>query len=310
MNYSPLNDPEFKEFREQSRKEAAKKRRRKALIGLSSVALVAITGFTLLALSFAEIAPSIPSIPNILAALFEKNETTNTEAPSPSSPEESEALPSSPEQEASPSEIVVNPNAPIICIDAGHGFTNSTGALDVGAGEDSEFYKKSLELTGTGLYEADLNLMIALKVRDLLVKKGYQVIMTREDYVYQHLSINQRALNVRNSEADLVVSIHGNSASPSAYGARVFYYNNGEHATASLALANAVAKAIDANDASLTKANVYEDTFAMLTLVKKPSILVETCFLTNTEDSLQALTEEWQNNMAKAIVDGIVAADL
>lgn len=304
MNYSPLNDPEFKEFREQSRKKAAKKRRRKALISLSAVALVAITGFTLLALSFAEIAPNI-------LAYFSQTPTTGTAAPSLPSPDETTPLPSSPNNEESvPSQVVVNPNAPIICIDAGHGFTNSTGALDVGAGEDSEFYKKSLELTGKGLYEADLNLMVALKVRDLLVKKGYQVIMTREDYVNQHLSINQRALNVRNSEADLVVSIHGNSASPSAYGARVFYYNNGEHAPASLALANAVAKAIDENDASLTKANVYEDTFAMLTLVKKPSILVETCFLTNTEDSLQALTEEWQNNMAKAIVDGIIAADL
>ncbi len=304
MNYSPLNDPEFKEFREQSRKRAAKKRRRKALISLSAVALVAITGFTLLALSFAEIAPNI-------LAYFSQTPTTDTAAPSLPSPDETTPLPSSPKSEESvPSQVIVNPNAPVICIDAGHGFTNSTGALDVGAGEDSEFYKKSLELTGKGLYEADLNLMVALKVRDLLVKKGYQVIMTREDYVNQHLSINQRALNVRNSEADLVVSIHGNSASPSAYGARVFYYNNGEHAPASLALANAVAKAIDENDASLTKANVYEDTFAMLTLVKKPSILVETCFLTNTEDSLQALTEEWQNNMAKAIVDGIIAADL
>jgi N-acetylmuramoyl-L-alanine amidase len=106
------------------------------------------------------------------------------------------------------------------------------------------------------------------------------------------------------SEADLLVSIHGNTASKaSAFGARVYY---SDRRGDSRSYANAVAAAIDQNGASRKITTVHLDNgLAMVNSVGMPSVLVETCFLTNTEDAEQALTEEWINNMAKSIVDGI-----
>ena len=53
-------------------------------------------------------------------------------------------------------------NAPVIVIDAGHG------------GEDSG-------AVANGLLEKDINLSIALKLRDMLRLSGYKVVMTREE---------------------------------------------------------------------------------------------------------------------------------
>ena len=198
-----------------------------------------------------------------------------------------------------------------VYLDPGHGFTNSYGALDVGAGEESEYYRLSLEQTGTGLFEADLNLAVAMKVKALLEAEGYKVITSREGYVNSHLSINDRAINAKNSGADLLVSVHGNSAAPAAYGARVYYNSSNKTAEQDFSavshdLAKAVADAIDQNDASRRKAQALDGDYAMVRMVAMPAILVETCFLTNTEDSEMALTEEWQDAMAKSIVAGVM----
>ena len=315
MNYSPLNDPEFNDYREAVRKAASKKRRTRALILLTICALLALLSFSLLALAAADAAPALIDYFQSLG----KSETTDPPL-LPSSPESAPDLPltpsapqpSSKKEEPSPSKNEPSPSpsdpkplrVTTVYLDAGHGFTNSYGAPDVGAGEGSEYYRLSLEKLGSGLYEADLNLMISLKVKKLLEDEGYKVIMSREGYVNDHLTINERAINAKNSGADLLVSVHGNTATPDAYGARVFY---SDRRNDSLEYAKAVAAAIDENGATRKKATTnLDNTLAMVNSVGMPAVLVETCFLTNTQDSELALTEEWQNAMAQAIVDGIV----
>ena len=329
MNYSPLNDPEFQAYRESVRKASAKKRRTKALIVLTAVALLGALLFGLLAMAAVDAAKSAKDglIPDLVAKLeaMLKDLTGNsatTDLPAlPSSPQEGQSsLPPPPpsqngqspsnEAPASPSEPSPSPSDPkplrvtTVYLDPGHGFTNSYGAPDLGAGEGSEYYRLSLEQTGTGLFEADLNLAVAMKVKALLEAEGYKVITSREGYVNSHLSINDRAINAKNSGADLLVSVHGNSAAPAAYGARVFYCNRRND---SFEYAKAVAEAIDKNGASRKKATTnLDNTLAMVNSVGMPAVLVETCFMTNTEDSRMALTEAWQDAMAKSIVEGIV----
>ena len=60
---------------------------------------------------------------------------------------------------------IINPDAPTVCIDAGHGFSDP-GALG--------------NLNGTFYHEDDLNLAISLKLKDELLALGYNVIMTHD----------------------------------------------------------------------------------------------------------------------------------
>ena len=73
--------------------------------------------------------------------------------------------------------------------------------------------------TYTGLGEYELNLDIALKVRDRLEKLGYEVVMAREDNDTA-ISNKERAQMANEAGADVCVRIHANgSESPSSEGA-------------------------------------------------------------------------------------------
>ena len=204
-------------------------------------------------------------------------------------------------------------NAPVVYVDAGHGFLSKSGVMDYGAGEGSFYYQISAEERGKGLYEADLTLQIALKVEALLLARGYRVIMSRRDYAYERLPISDRAVRARNAGADLLVSIHANAAAnPDACGARV-YFNDKESFSKraeSRAFAQKLCGCINELCPSATAAYPVDgQTLAMLNGTGPiPSVLVETCFMTNEGDARKALDEDWQNAMALAIVNGIASS--
>ena len=183
--------------------------------------------------------------------------------------------------------------------------------MDYGSGKDTIYQQLAEELTGQKLTEADLNLAITLKVGRILEEKGYTVLLSRTDYMQKSLPINARAAMVKEAGADVLVSIHANSANPAAYGTRIYY--NGDGSTYSKALesqmfASAMAQAIDAAGASSKTTQIYSNPeLAMLNGTGNiQSVLVETCFLTNENDAKAALTEEWQEKIAGAIAETIL----
>ena len=202
-------------------------------------------------------------------------------------------------------------NAPVIVIDAGHGFENSRKVLDVGAGEGTIYNELSEKRTGTGLYEADLNLQIALKVQQLLEARGCRVLMTRSGYVIEHLSITARAERIKNLGAGMLISIHANAAAnPEAHGVRVYYNANEGFSKAkeSRALAQAIMQSVREHCAVSFFTDYLSDGQSLAVLNGSgsiPSVLVETAFLTNEGDALLALDEGWQTAIAAAIVDGV-----
>lgn len=202
--------------------------------------------------------------------------------------------------------------SPTIYVDAGHGFLSLSGVMDYGTGENTVYGTLSEELTGKRLYEADLNLAIARKVQKLLEEEGFTVLMSRTDYAFESLPISDRAKRTKAAGADLLVSIHGNSAeNPNANGARVYYNADTSFSKTaeSKLLATAMAKEIDRLCPSSTATSTVDgSSLAMLNGTGNiPSVLVETCFLTNESDARNALSEEWQNRMAEAIANTISA---
>lgn len=330
MNFSPLNDPGFEEYRKREAAKAAKARKKRTLIILAVTAVIAAAGAVLLVLAAFD---AVPRIIDNFSSTTPPAENTPTAAPS-GSPETptpqvlpTEATPSptpSPTPDVSPTTedpSVVKPTVKVrtttVYLDPGHGFLNAAGdAMDKGAGNpDYIYYKMTEELYGAPMYEADMVLILTKKVKALLEDAGYTVVMSREDYVYERVPVALRAAKAKEADADLLVSIHANSAADtSAYGARVYYNDNPAWSLSieSKHFADDVAKSIDAYGASRKKSKVYGDgesgkTLAMLRGTGDiPSVLIETCFLTNEEDAKAAISEEWQDSMAKAIVQAIV----
>ena len=114
-----------------------------------------------------------------------------------------------------------NDNKPTIIIDAGH------GGFDGGA------------VASDGTIEKDINLIIATKLKKMLVLSGYDVIMTREtdsstDTSESSIISDKKKSDMKNrlklinsTENGIFVSVHLNKfTTSSANGAQVFYSPN------------------------------------------------------------------------------------
>jgi N-acetylmuramoyl-L-alanine amidase len=179
-----------------------------------------------------------------------------------------------------------------VIIDAGH------GGRDGGAS------------TEDGVLEKDLNLAVALKLRDLMRELDVDVIMTRETDIMlagessahkKRDDLNARLNMARERENCIFVSIHMNKFPVEKYsGLQVYYSGNNEE---SLALAEAIQ-----NKASefLRKGNARtvkkaDSSIYILYHIKVPAVLVECGFLSNPEEAALLCTEEYQNKLAAVI---------
>ena len=180
-----------------------------------------------------------------------------------------------------------------VVIDPGH------GGVDGGAEADD------------GTPEKNINLNIALKLKQLAENGGWNVIMTREEdtglYSEQNSTIRSKKtedLKKRkeifdSSAADAAVSIHLNSytADRSVRGAQVFYADGSEE---SKMLAECIQDQMKNRRRAMAKSDVL-----ILQQAKVPTVIAECGFLSNYEESRTLRTDEYQNKLAKNIYSGI-----
>lgn len=189
-----------------------------------------------------------------------------------------------------------------VVIDAGH------GGRDAGACNGS-------------IREADLNLAVAKKLKSLLLKSGFQVVMTRETDVF--LTLQQR-VDIANRYNDAIfVCIHHNSARASASGIETFTLapqgttspyartlrnralaGNRQDST-NIALAAAVHSTAILYSKALDR-GIQRARFSVLCTVRHPAILFEGGFVTNPKESRLLCDPTYQNALALAIHNGIV----
>lgn len=184
--------------------------------------------------------------------------------------------------------LLSKPNKAKVCIviDAGHGGNSSPGCIF------------------DGVYERNICLQIAKKVKTKLVDNGYDVIMTREKDM--DLTLKERIDIANNTEAMVFVSIHQNSLEndSTTQGIETWYNPNKDNCS------KVLAKQIQSEIINTTGAEdkgIKESTeFAVIRDTKMASCLVETGFLSSTEERRKLCTNEYQNKIAEGIVNGII----
>lgn len=189
---------------------------------------------------------------------------------------------------------------PTVIIDAGH------GGFDGGAS------------AGDGTVEKDINLLISTKAAHMLRLNGFKVVMTRtndtgtEDDQTQTIAKRKKSdlgnrLQIMKDNPDAVfVSIHLNKFTTSAAnGAQVFYTKNYKEA---YSLAQAVQQSIVSlvQPQNLRVIKQGTDSTYLLKNAAVPAIIVECGFLSNKAELEKLKSDDYQTQMALAIVGGII----
>ncbi|QRN93003.1 N-acetylmuramoyl-L-alanine amidase [Archangium violaceum] len=210
-----------------------------------------------------------------------------------------------------------------VVIDAGHG-GHDTGAIG-----------------RKGTREKDVTLAIARKLATELRNRGLEVMLTREDDHY--LKLEERARMANEMKGDLFISIHCNSAPTSKLRGIETYTLNTSADRYSIRLAARENASSEKGISDLqfiladlaTKANTEESTrlatrvqknlvshlssgytgvkdlgtkealFYVLLGAKMPAILVETAFLSHSEEEQRLASEKYQDDVAQAIAHGV-----
>ena len=177
-----------------------------------------------------------------------------------------------------------------IVIDAGH------GGPDPG------------KVSESGTLEKDINLKIALYLKEILESQNINVIMTRTEDKDLATETNKRKLSdikervklMENSNADMVISIHQNSyPDAEVYGAQCFYPTESEEGKK---LAAIIQNQI-ITSTNQTKIREIKDNndYYLLKHSSTPIVIVECGFLSNPAEEQHLLTDEYQRKMAWSI---------
>lgn len=154
--------------------------------------------------------------------------------------------------------------------------------------------------------EKDLNLQISKKVQKLLKEVDIEVVMTRENDKVpdsKKQDLDQRVNLINDTKPTLALCIHQNSYPDAAIkGAQVFYHTITPEAEDVASIIQEELRAIDPSNTRQIKEN---DTYYMLKKTKVPTVIVECGFLTNPEEAENLSQEEYQDQIAHAICNGV-----
>lgn len=185
-------------------------------------------------------------------------------------------------------------NGKIVVVDPGH------GGYDPGA-------------VRGGVYEKDINMQIALKLKKALEEKGAAVVLTRNgDYnlaiagLYKReahrYDLGKRLEIAVQSEASLFVSIHVNCiCSRSHGGAEVFYFPKSEAGKLLAECIQTELRTIPGIQKRIAKTSQCY----VLRNAGMPAVLVEVGYLSNPDERNHLLGNEYQTLLAEKISSGI-----
>lgn len=162
----------------------------------------------------------------------------------------------------------------LVFIDPGH------GGSDPGA-------------VANGLIEKDINLEVALRLRDILDNNGIATVMSRDDDTY--VGINERVRMANQSGADYFISIHSNAGG--GEGTETLYYTRESVPFAEIIQENFVNQM-----GTIDRGIIFRDNLGVIKRTYMPSVLLELGFIDSPVDA--EMLQNRQEDMAWAIATG------
>lgn len=165
-----------------------------------------------------------------------------------------------------------------------------------------------------GIKEKDINLDIALRLREILSASGCKVILTREvdkdfylpNFVLGRMAkraeLSQRVRMASMSQADLFISIHANSYPGGySYGMETYHHVKSPAGKALAERIQTELKNVQPDNKRAAKSGDYY----LLNQTQMPAVLVEVGFLSNSKERKLLQNSNYQEQIAKAISAGI-----
>lgn len=176
----------------------------------------------------------------------------------------------------------------LVVIDAGHG-AHDAGARGI-----------------IGIWEKNVNLAIALALRDRLQSDGVNVLLTRSDDTF--VPLGERSYLANRSGADFFISIHADSAGNRSVSGSTIYYH--KQIGSCRALAYTIYERLNGLNGIPSKGIrsdrvLYTNGLAVLRNSQMVSVLVECGYMTNLGDVTKLRQTATQQRIADAIADGL-----
>lgn len=154
------------------------------------------------------------------------------------------------------------------------------------------------------LIEKHINLNIALKCREELVRHGIQVQMTREDDDY--VGFSERIAKGNKNYSDAFISIHCNSGG-GALGELIYSVNNER----GLKLAYCISSEMEAYGQKTIKiynrlGQGFMDFYTVIREASMDSVIIKCAFIDNEEDNKLIKTMDNQRDYGTALAKGIL----
>ena len=206
----------------------------------------------------------------------------------------------------------VKTDAYLVAIDAGHQSRANTKKEPNGPGSS----KMKVKVTGgtqgkfTGQTEYELNLAVAKKLKAVLEKRGYKVLMIRESNDV-NISNVERAQIANKKKADVFIRIHANGSDNSGANGAMTICQTSQNPYCkatykkSRKLSDCVLNGIVKNT-GCRKEGVWEtDTMTGINWCQVPVTIVEMGYLSNQKEDRLLATDSYRKKMAVGIADGI-----
>lgn len=200
----------------------------------------------------------------------------------------------------------------LICLDPGHSAHASSEMEAIGPGASEKKRMATLGAAGvwSGQGEYELNLTIGLKLKEELLDRGYQVLMTRETNEVLIGNV-ERAQIANEAGCNAFIRIHADgSDDPAASGAMVVTISkdnpyNSEYYDISRQLGKDLIEAYTEATGFKARRAWETDSMTGLNWAECPSVLFEMGFMSNPEEEKAMQDPSMQEKMVQGLANGL-----